>query len=290
MREGGARFSPPSSVHVGGPGVMPGRIALVTGASSGIGRAVSRVLAQRGYNLVLVARRRERLLRLRSEICDTQNVRVCVADEDLCRPGAAEDLVGHVGSSEGAIDILVNSAGFGMVGEFARTDWDRERDIIELNVAVLTHLTKLVVQGMIERKQGRILNVASTAAFRPGPLNAVYAATKAYVLSFSEALSCELAHSGVSVTALCPGPTDTEFASVASLGSREWQALWKAASAMEVAEFGVDAMMRGCKIAIPGFANRTFAALARAMPRSVVSWLAMRASRLHEKRACSLKD
>ncbi|MDQ6690095.1 MAG: SDR family oxidoreductase, partial [Gemmatimonadota bacterium] len=167
------------------------------------------------------------------------------------------------------IDVLVNNAGFGLGGEFADTAIQRELDMIQVNITALTYLTKLFIPPMIKRRSGRVLNVASTAAFQPGPLMAVYRATKAYVLSFSEALAEELRNSGVTVTALCPGPTHTDFAQTAHLrGSRLFSA-FGIADAAEVATFGYEAMMHGKRVAIPGIKNKILAQANRITPRNL---------------------
>ncbi|MFL5486573.1 MAG: SDR family NAD(P)-dependent oxidoreductase, partial [Gemmatimonadaceae bacterium] len=166
-------------------------------------------------------------------------------------------------------EILVNNAGFGLGGEFADTDLTRELEMIQVNIAALTHLTKLFLPAMIKRHSGHILNVASTAAFQPGPLMAVYYATKAYVLSFSEALAEELRNSGVSVTALCPGPTRTDFAATAEMTNSRLFTAFGAADAADVAEYGVDAMMHGRRVAIPGIKNKIIAQANRFAPRTV---------------------
>src|SRR5581483_11195724 len=184
------------------------KTALVTGASSGIGMEFARLLARDGYHVFLVARSEEPLKVMAREI---GSATVLVAD--LASPDAPR----HVFDSAGPVDILINNAGFGLSGAFAETDLGRELEMIQVNIAALTALTKLFLKPMIERRSGRIVNVASTAAFQPGPLMAVYYATKAYVLSFSEAVADELRGSGVTVTALCPGPTATGFAERAGM-------------------------------------------------------------------------
>ena len=167
------------------------------------------------------------------------------------------------------VDILVNNAGFGTSGKFAQTDLHAELDMIGVNVAALTHLTKLFLGPMLERKRGRILNVASTAAFQPGPLMAVYYATKAYVLSFSEAIAEELTGTGVTVTALCPGPTATGFQQVANMGTEALLKLMRPVSSMEVARAGYRGMMRGKRIVIPGLKNKLGVQSLRVSPRAV---------------------
>src|SRR2546423_6004428 len=185
--------------------------ALITGASSGIGLDLARLVAADGNNVVLVARSGDKLAELAAELESKHHIRAFVAPIDLADPGAPEELY-HVLEEQGiAIDILINNAGFGTHGPFAEADLAAQMQMLQVNVAALTQLTWLFLQPMIRRKQGRIMNVASTAAFQPGPFMAVYYASKAYLLSFSEALANELHGTGVTVTTLCPGPTITGF-------------------------------------------------------------------------------
>ena len=178
--------------------------ALVTGASSGIGLELATLLAKDRHDLVLVARGRERLDGVARGLTEEFGVAATVLPADLTDPSAPIDIALALAERKLAIDILVNNAGFGVYGFFAQTPLEKELAMIQVNITALTHLTKLLLPGMLERRRGRILNVASTAAFQPGPLMAVYYATKAYVLSFSEALANETAGTGVTVTALCP--------------------------------------------------------------------------------------
>ena len=177
--------------------------------------------------------------------------------------------------SEGLrVDILVNNAGFGLGGEFVETDIDRELDMIQVNVTAVTHLTKLFLQPMVLRRSGRILNVASTAALQPGPLMSVYYASKAYVLSFSQALDEELRKTGVTVTCLCPGTTATEFAERAGIANTRLFKLAGVANAEEVARYGYQATMRGDRVALPGMKNKAHMQAIRLLPRSLVTTLA----------------
>ena len=185
--------------------------ALVTGASSGIGLELATLLAKNRHGVVLVARGKDRLDGIARGLTEEFGVAATVLPADLADPAAPLDVFLTLAERKVAIDVLVNDAGFGVYGFFADTPLEKELAMIQVNVTALTHLTKLFLPGMLERRRGRILNVASTAAFQPGPLMAVYYATKAYVLSFSEALGNETAGSGVTVTALCPGPTLTHF-------------------------------------------------------------------------------
>jgi short-subunit dehydrogenase len=195
------------------------RTALVTGASGGIGLELARLLARSGYNMVLVARSEEKLAQLAQELTTRHEVAVRVLVKDLSRPEAPQEIFDELQREAIAIEVLVNNAGFGLYGAFSETDLNDELQMMQVNMVALTHLTKLLLPAMLKKKRGKILNVASTAALQPGPLMAVYYATKAYVLSFSQALNDELEGSGVSVTALCPGPTTSGFQSRAAMES-----------------------------------------------------------------------
>ena len=181
--------------------------ALITGASSGLGREFARLFAAAGYDIVLVARRRQELDALAAELPPRHGIRARVLVEDLADPMAPSRIFDHLKSEDVQISMLVNNAGFGEKGSFAMLGEKRQMDMLQVNIAALTHLTRLFLPGMLGRRQGRILNVASTAAFLPGPNMAVYFATKAFVLSFSEAIAEEVRGGGVTVTCLCPGPT-----------------------------------------------------------------------------------
>lgn len=248
--------------------------ALVTGGSGGIGLEIAKVLAARGFNLVLVARNRDALEAAAGQIEGKNTVSVHVFAADLRRRESPEAIFDFLRNESVGIDVLVNNAGFGLGGEFAETELTRELEMIQVNIAALTHLTKLFLPAMIKRKSGRILNVASTAAFQPGPLMAVYYATKAYVLSFSEALAEELRNAGVTVTALCPGPTRTEFAEEAQVGNSRLFTAFGVADAADVAEFGVSAMLHGRRVAIPGIRNKIVAQANRFAPRALTAKVA----------------
>ena len=182
------------------------KVALITGASAGLGVEFARQLSKRGHRLVLAARRKDRLETLAKELGNARAIAI-----DLSKSGSAAKLLADLEAAGEQVEILVNNAGFGLIGRFAELDAKRERQMIDLNVGTLTDLCRAVAPPLIKRKSGGILNVASTAAFQPGPNMAVYFATKAYVLSFTEALHRELAGRGIKVTALCPGPVPTEF-------------------------------------------------------------------------------
>ena len=235
--------------------------ALVTGASSGIGLEIARILAA-DHDVVLAARKAAALAQLAGELGG--NARVVVVD--LADPSGAARLAAEVPD----VDVLVNNAGVGDFGEFASASPEKLDHMIELNVGSLTRLCRAYLPRMLRRGSGRILNVASTAAFQPGPLMAVYYASKAYVLSLSEALAEETRGTGVSVTALCPGPTASGFQAGASMEHSRLVSGKKLPSAAKVAAAGVKAMQRGDVVAVPGVQNKLLAASVRFSPRPVV--------------------
>jgi short-subunit dehydrogenase len=250
----------------------PSALAVVTGASVGIGRELARILATHGHALALVARDASRLDQLASELTQSFGVTARAIPLDLTEPEAPETLMAELGGEGTEVEILINNAGFGMFGPFARTPLDATASMIQLNITALTCLTRLVLPGMVGRGRGRIMNVASTAAFQPGPLMSVYYASKAYVLHFSEALADELRDTGVTVTALCPGPTRTEFQSRAQMqdsGLLQGPLLMDAET---VARIGYAGMIKGKRVVIPGLGNRLLALGPRIAPRRLVTW------------------
>jgi len=259
---------------------MRDKTALITGASSGIGYEFAKLLAKECDVLVLVSRRQERLLDVKRELENSAPVSVKIIVKDLSQPGAVEDIYRELEREKISVDVLINNAGVGHLGAFAGTDWRRDSDMIAINITALTLMTKLFVKGMVERKKGKIMNVASTAAFQPGPLMSVYYASKAYVLSFSEAIAYELQGTGVTVTALCPGPTDTDFAKAADMEQSKLFRIKPPASASNVARYGYDAMIKGKTVAIPGVINKITTFSVRISPRKLLPLIV---SRLHEK-------
>ena len=243
---------------------MPIAVALITGASAGLGADFARQLSAKGYRLVLAARRRERMDSLAAELGRTRAVEM-----DLSEPEAARRLMANIAAHGEHVELLVNNAGFGLTGRFAKLDGKRQRQMIDLNCGSLVELAHAVLPGMVERKSGAILNVASTAAFQPGPGMAVYFATKAFVLSFSEALHEEVKDQGVKVSALCPGPTATEFGEIAGFGPSNASSKLAAASG-PVAEAGLEGLERNQAIVIPGLMNKATAQAHRFFPRSLV--------------------
>jgi len=252
---------------------MTRQTALVTGASSGIGLDLATTFAQHGHDLVLVARSEGKLQELAVELEKRNDITAHVVAWDLSAPNAAAELVRELKSRSIEVDVLVNNAGYGVAGAFIETDMQRELDMIQVNIVALTQLTKLLLPPMIARKRGRILNVASTAAFQPGPLMAVYYATKAYVLSFSEAIADELRDTGVTVTTLCPGPTATEFASVAQMTHSRLFTMMRPMSSQRVASAGYRGLMAGRRLVIPGATNKLLVQSLRVSPRRAVTTL-----------------
>jgi uncharacterized protein len=243
--------------------------ALVTGASSGIGEDLARLLAAGGRNVVLLARSVDKLQALAGQLSAAHGVEATVLAADLSDSGAASQVVRTLTARGIAIDILVNNAGFGTAGSFARDDPQRQLDMLQVNVVALTALTRAFLPGMLERKRGRILNVASTAAFQPGPFMTVYYASKAYVLSFSEALSEETAGSGVTVTCLCPGPTHTGFQDRAQMHKSRLFNMTRPMHSSDVAQAGYDAMLAGRRLVITGLMNKVVAQSIRITPRAI---------------------
>ncbi len=252
---------------------IDGRWALVTGASSGLGVDFARQLARRGAHLILVARREERLQALAEELRRDPGVEVEVVALDLGVRGAPATLYEGLCARERSVDLLINNAGFGVHGAFLSNPWERERDMIELNVVTLVQLTKLFAGDMVKRGFGRILQVASTAAYQPVPTYAVYGATKSFVLSFGEALNHELRGTGVSCTVLSPGVTATEFQQVANHAYTSFMRLAQMKSA-DVARIGIQAMLKGRSSLIAGRHNALLASTVRFTPRRAATAVA----------------
>lgn len=249
---------------------MASKTALITGASSGIGRELARLFAADGHNLVLVARDEVRLGQLAEELRGAHGVDVTVLPKDLASPQAADEIAAELSRLGVEVDALVNNAGFNVYGAFADTDGQRELQMLQVNVVALTRLTKLLLRGMLARRTGRILNIGSTGSFAPGPFDAVYCASKAYVLSFSEAIAEELAGTGVTVTALCPGATKTEFAERAGMTDTP-MFRGRLAEPADVALLGYRALMRGRRVAIHGLGNALMTFSIRLSPRAMVA-------------------
>ncbi|HEY5143784.1 MAG TPA: SDR family oxidoreductase [Solirubrobacteraceae bacterium] len=244
-------------------------VVVVTGASAGIGAELARQLAALGHDLVIVARREDRLQELADDVRVSHGVDVFVHPADLRERVARVGLLGAIAEFDRHVVGLANNAGFGSSGRAWELDLEREADEVALNVEALHHLTLAVVPEMVRRRAGAVLNVASSAAFQPMPGMATYAATKAFVQSFSEAVHAELAGSGVSVTTLCPGPVDTEWAEIAGFGESSFPGVLKV-SAEEVAAQAVRGMLTGKRSVIPGPQNKVLSLAGRYAPRTVL--------------------
>lgn len=252
------------------------RTALITGASAGIGRELARLFAREHYDLILVARSADKLEELAKTLHQEFLVKATPMACDLSRAVEVEKLLSRIDSEKLLVDVLVNNAGFGEFGSFDETKWEREQRMIDLNVSALVRLTKYFLPQMKKRGSGRILQIASTAAFQPGPFMAVYFATKSFVLSFSEAIGEELKGSGVTVTTVCPGPTKTLFDSSPGMSGAKLFADRNIPTGNEVAEFAYQALMKGKKVAIHGARNRILSLFVPITPRPLVLWIARR--------------
>lgn len=253
------------------------RTALITGASGGIGEELARIFAARGFDLVLIARSADKLGGLARELRDRHGVEADMIAVDLADPAAPSRVLADLQRARRSVDVLGNNAGFAGYGPFVESDPDEVLGMIQVNIAALTGLTRLLLPGMVERRWGRVLNVASTAAFMPGPLMSVYYATKAYVLSFSEGLHEELKGSGVTITALCPGPTRTGFQARARMEDSKLVRGREIMDARTVASAGFEGLMRGRAVVIPGRINQIQAFLPRLLPRAAVRGTVRRA-------------
>jgi uncharacterized protein len=255
-------------------------LALVTGASSGIGAEIAKVLAAKQHDLVLVARSESGLQAIAAAVTKL-GAQATVLAADLAVPGAGHRLAQTLADRGLVIDVLVNNAGFADFGEFHVADASKLDRMITLNIATLTELMRDLLPGMVSRRSGRVMNVASTAAFMPGPLMAVYYATKAYVLSVSEAVQEELKGTGVTVTTLCPGPTESGFQAVADMGESKLVKGRKIMGAHTVAVQGVDAMLSGKSVAVIGTKNKFLALTPKFTPRRFVAGIVKRAQASH---------
>ncbi len=254
---------------------LRGKRALVTGASSGLGADFARNLAARGCSVILVARREDLLKSLQQEIRDQHGVEADCIVMDLSREDAPQALYDQVKASGKAVDVLINNAGFGLYGEFIDIPWEREREMLQLDIITLIHLTKLFVRDMIARNYGYVLQVSSIGAYQPSPTYASYSAAKSFVLYFGEAINYELRKTNVHCTVISPGVTATEFLKVAGQEPTLYQRLMRMKSA-DVAQIGINAMLRGRSSVVPGVLNSILAWSNRLMPRRVAAALAYR--------------
>ncbi|MEA5596928.1 SDR family oxidoreductase [Rivularia sp. UHCC 0363] len=245
--------------------------ALITGAASGIGYELMQIFAQNKYNLVLVDRNQQKLSEMAEELPKKFGILVKVIVKDLSIPFAAKEIFAELNESLTKIDVLVNNAGFGNYGLFNETDLNAELEMMQVNMVCTTHLTKLFLKGMVERGKGKILNVASTAAFQPGPLMAVYFATKAYIFSFSQAIANELEGTGITVTVLCPGPTASAFHHRTGMSDSKLLKTKNMMDARTVAEIGYRGLMTNKATVIPGLQNQILAEVVRFIPRNLLT-------------------
>jgi len=251
------------------------RYALITGASSGIGYEFTKLLAKDGINLIIVSRSKNKLEQVKAEIENKYRVKIKILPKDLSNPKVPLEIFSGLEKEDLNVEILINNAGFTLLGKFSETDLQKELEMIQVYVNSLTSLTKLFLRKMLEKREGKILNVASTAAFQPGPLHSVYAATKAYILHFSEALANELQGSGVSVTCLCPGRTRTQLFKRANIEISK-RAKGNLMDPATVAKAGYLALKKGKVIVIPGLKNKLLVFLVRIAPRNIVTKITRR--------------
>lgn len=250
------------------------KTALITGASSGLGKEFAKQLAEQDYNLVIVARRENLLKDLARKL---SQVKVNIYAIDLTAENAVENLIKYLSDEKIFIHVLINNAGFGDYARFDQADIGKLQNMIDLNVKVLTDLMYYISQQMIRRQSGYILNIASTAAFQPGPMMATYFATKHYVLALSEAVAHEWKNEGVKVCALCPGPTKTEFFDHADMNNSTMMKSIKLPSAEEVSKFGLEFMFKGKSLAVHGFLNNLLIFIGRFTPRKVLTAMTAKA-------------
>ncbi len=244
--------------------------ALITGASSGIGYELALLFAQNGHNLILVARHEDKLLQLANDLRKNYKIDILVISLDLSHIDAAKAICEQVQGKSIRVNYLVNNAGFYVEGPFSETSWEAERELIELQCLQHTQLIKLFLPAMLQQNKGGILNIGSTGSFVPGPFNAVYCASKSFVLSLSEALAQEVSGTGVTVTALCPGRTNTTFQ---NLSENNWSILFPTMEPSKVAQVGYHALMKGKRVIIPGWLYKIQVFLMRFIPRDMVTRL-----------------
>jgi len=245
------------------------KTALVTGGASGLGYEFALLLAQDSHNLILIDIDSDKLKETKKELETKYSIQVTTLAKDLSIQNISEEIFEEIGKTQ--IDVLINNAGFGLFGTFADTDWSREAAMLNLHIMTTTHLTKLVLKGMVERKSGKILNMSSLAGFQPGPLMTIYYASKAYILSFSEAIANELKGTGVTVTVLCPGQTKTSFQEVVSEKASENKISFNMGCPKEVAAYGYQQMNKGKVVVVPGTINKVLSQLPRVFPRNMAA-------------------
>lgn len=252
------------------------RTALVTGASSGLGLEFSNILASNGYDLVVVARNEGRLFSLKKELEEKYPIHVYVCAQDLSLVDAALDVYDYVLENKIIVDVLINNAGFGDFGDFVECDWKKQYEMVQVDIVALMQLTRCFLKPMIERGHGKIVNLSSIASFCAGPRMSIYYASKEFVRSFSEAVAEEVKGTGVTVTALCPGPTSTGFEKTAEMKNSKMFVAIKPATAKDVAEAGYKSLKKGKPLVYYGFPTKAFNILTRIVPRSISRKIAMK--------------
>jgi short-subunit dehydrogenase len=255
------------------------KTALITGAAGGIGYQLAYIFARNSYNLVLVDKQEQKLSEIADEFHQKFGIFVKTFTKDLSIPTSPEEIFTELQQTSIKVDVLVNNAGFGIYGVFAETDLETELKMLQVNIVSLTYLTKLFLKDMVEQGYGKILNVASAAAFQPGPLMAVYFATKAYVLSFSEAIANELEGTGITVTALCPGPTASQFQQTAAMADSKIASVNRMMDTETVAKIGYRSLMENKTVVVPGVRNKILTESVRFTPRKLVTKVVRR---MHE--------
>lgn len=253
--------------------VKKNETVFITGASEGIGLEFAKIFAQNGYDLILLARNKEKLDNLKQELNNESDIKITLLNFDLSDYNELEELVSYLKQDIVKIDILINNAGIGVFGEFSRTDFIKEAEMINVNITALTYLTKTVLSKMLKINKGKIMNVASTAAYKPGPLMAVYYATKSYVLSFTRAIATETKDTDIKILVLCPGPTETNFMSKASDDTIQKSFFNKSASAFEVAKYGYKSIRKNKSVAIYGKTNKILIFISKFVPEKLTSYL-----------------
>ncbi len=253
---------------------MKNKVCLITGAASGLGYEFSKLAIQDGFDLILIDINTAKLNAVKQELENLHTQKITIISKDLCEKYVVEEIFDKI--KDERIDMLINNAGFGLFGKFCDTEWELEERMMNLHMMTSTYLTKLVLRKMINNNHGKILNIASLAAFQPGPLMSVYYASKSFLLSFSEAIASEIKDTGVSITVLCPGPTKTNFQSTVNNASSKNKLSMNMANAGEVAAYGYEALKKKKIIAIPGVFNKFLAFLPRVLPRNVVSAIVLK--------------
>lgn len=256
---------------------MKNKTCLITGGAAGLGYEFAKLAAADGYDLILIDIDSEKLNEAKEAIEKSSNQNITIISRDLCKQNVAHEIYEEI--KEKNIEILINNAGFGVFGEFSKTDWQREENMMNLHMITSTHLTKLVIKDMLRLNKGKILNVSSLAAFQPGPLMAIYYASKSFLLSFTEAIAREIRGSGVSISVLCPGPTKTNFQSTVSENTSKNKIAVNMAGVETVASYGYKAFNKGKIVIIPGVMNKLLAFLPRLLPRNTAASIVFKIQR-----------